>query len=101
MSSVITYTECPTNMETHSNTFELIFLFLKTTYICQKVTPDLKSLGRKLSDGTLKPRKMKLEVFFQIIPINIYSNSSYKPHGYYFFNCLSFKVHTTEMKECH
>ena len=25
-------------------------------HICQKVTPDLKSLGKKLSDGTLKPR---------------------------------------------
>ena len=36
-------------------------------HICQKVTPDLKSLGKKLLDGTLKPRKIKLEVFLKWI----------------------------------
>ena len=55
------YTECPTDMETHSNSI------FKTTYLCQKVTPDLKFLGKKLSDGTLKPKKIKLEVFLKWI----------------------------------
>ena len=53
-----TYTECPTQMGTTSDP---IFYFLK--HICQKVRPVLKFLWKKLSDGTLKPRKFKLEVF--------------------------------------
>ena len=38
-----------------------IFFFRK--HICQKIRPVLKFLGKKLSDGTLKPEKIKLEVF--------------------------------------
>ena len=51
-------TECPTQMGTTSSS---IFFFRK--HICQKIRPVLKSLGKKLSDGTLKPGKIKLEVF--------------------------------------
>ena len=32
-------------------------------HTCQKVRPDFKFLGKKLLDGTLKPRKIKLKVF--------------------------------------
>ena len=32
-------------------------------HICQKVTPDLKFLEKKLLDGTLKPGKIKSKVF--------------------------------------
>ena len=35
-------------------------------YICQKVSPVLKSLNKKLSDGTLKPEKIKLEIFLDL-----------------------------------
>ena len=38
-------------------------------HICQKVSPVLKSLGKKLLDGTLKPGKIKLEVFLNWISI--------------------------------
>ena len=36
-------------------------------YMSQKVSPVLKFLGKKLLDGTLKPRKIKLEVFLNWI----------------------------------
>ena len=42
--------------------FRLNFLFF-LNQICQKVRPVLKFLWKKLSDGTLKPSKIKLEVF--------------------------------------
>ena len=39
-------------------------------HLCQKVRPVLKFLWKKLSDGTLKPRKIKLEVFLNWISKN-------------------------------
>ena len=38
----------------------------KKNHIRQKVSPVLKFLGKKLSDGTLKLRKIKLEVFLNL-----------------------------------
>ena len=42
--------------------FGLNFLFSKTRYV-KKLRPIQKSLGKNLSEGILKPRKIKLEVF--------------------------------------
>ena len=35
-------------------------------HICQKISPVLKFLNKNLSDGTLKPGKIKLEVFLNL-----------------------------------
>ena len=52
-------------------------------HICQKVSPFLKSLNKNLSDGILKPGKIKLKVFLNWISKKVWNskkkNSSLPP----------------------